>query len=82
MSPFWSDGAVIQVHLADGKPYEIEWQGQWHSVTCINRHWSVHTLWWKKELWCRYWELAMYDTMGVVYEDVLSEEWYLERIYA
>jgi len=82
MSPFWSEGEAIQVHHSGGKPYEVELQDRWRRVTGINRRWCVHTLWWKAELWRCYWELALGDTMGVVYQDVLHDAWYLERIYA
>ncbi len=82
MSPFWVDGLTIAVHDANGKPYEIEWQGTWRPVTRTNRNWRVHTFWWQSELWRHYWEVAMDDTMGVVYHDLLGGAWHLERIYA
>ena len=83
MSPFWSDGLAISVHHSQDQPHEILWQGQWRPVTTLSRHWRVHTFWWQgKELWRDYWEVAMPGILGVVYQDLVNREWYMERVYA
>jgi len=83
VSPFWPDGVELRVRDADGTPLEIEWQGSWYPVAWIDCHWRVHTFWWREtELERNYWQVAMDGMLSVIYQDVATGAWYMERIYA
>ena len=83
MSPFWSQGQRVVVHLKGEAPSSFSWSQRSHRIRDVSSHWRIHTDWWsKEELWRDYWEVTT-DTrlLCVLYHDLLKEEWYLERIY-
>ncbi len=84
MSPLWSEAAFVPVVTEGDRPASFRWDQHPHAVTRVSRHWRVHLDWWTdKELWRDYWEVAT-DTglLCVLYCDLLTEEWFLERVYA
>ncbi len=84
MSPLWSEAAFVPVAQEGDRPVSFRWDQHPHAVARVSRHWRVHLDWWTdKELWRDYWEVAT-DTglLCVLYCDLLTEEWFLERVYA
>jgi hypothetical protein len=84
MSPLWTQAEFVPVVCAGGRPASFRWEQHPHAVTQVSRHWRVHLDWWTPaELWRDYWELATDGgLLCVLYCDLLTEEWYLERVYA
>ncbi len=83
MSPLWPEGAPINVECVGERPVRLYWEGRYHQVERVSRHWRVDLDWWAPaELWRDYWELAT-DTslLCVLYCDLVAGGWRLERIY-
>ena len=83
MSPLWYQGQPTSVAHAGAQPIAFRWQSREHAVVRISRHWRVHLDWWTlDELWRDYWELATDSgLLCILYHDLLSDAWYLERVY-
>jgi hypothetical protein len=72
-----NDGAA-----GDARPAGFIWQGQAHQVDEITREWRVDIDWWRGRVWRAYFKLNT-DTglLAIIYQDLLSGEWYLQRLY-
>ncbi|HSG15130.1 MAG TPA: DUF6504 family protein [Anaerolineae bacterium] len=69
--------------IADGqRPAGFTWQNQTHQVDEITRAWRVDIDWWRGRVWRAYFKLST-DTglLVVIFQDLLSGEWYLQRLY-
>jgi hypothetical protein len=89
MTRLWSTGNPISVTGAgnDGaaeraRPVSFGWQNQTHQVDEITREWRVDIDWWRGRIWRDYFKLST-DTglLVIIYRDLVSGEWYLQRLY-
>ena len=94
MTRLWPDGISISVTATPGagskdegvaddqRPASFTWQGQTHQVDEITRAWRVDIDWWRGRVWRAYFKLST-DTglLVVIFKDLLSGEWYLQRLY-
>jgi hypothetical protein len=83
MTPFWANGKPVQVQAGGEKPETFRWSWRRHNVRDVNARWRIHALWWtESEVWRDYWEVTT-DTglLCVLYRDLRSDGWYLERVY-
>lgn len=88
MTRLWPVGLPISVtgagSVVDGgtRPAGFTWQGQVHQVAEITREWRVDIDWWRRRVWRAYFKLST-DTglLVIIYQDLLSGEWYLQRLY-
>lgn len=83
MTPFWPDGQAVDMQTAGDAPLAFRWNRRRHRVRHVSARWRVHTQWWADaEVWRDYWEVIT-DTglLCVVFRDLLSGRWFLERIY-
>ncbi len=65
-----------------GTPRAFEWRGQIHPVGGIAKRWRVDWGWWRVRIWREYFKL--YTRTGllvIVYHDLLTGRWYLQRLY-
>lgn len=85
MTRLWPDGSPILVSVATNAaaaPLSFVWQGRAHDVEMITRHWRVRTDWWRVPAWRAYYKLT--TTSGllvIIYHDLNSGEWFLQRLY-
>jgi hypothetical protein len=82
--PFWPQGQEIEVELdANGLVQSFRWRRQVQLVQVVSRRWRVHTAWWtEQELWRDYWEVATDSgLLCSIYQDLLAQTWWLERVY-
>jgi len=64
------------------EPLAFEWKGQVHRVIQLSNHWRTHLEWWRMEIWRDYFQVEVQGRFTcVVYRDLLTNKWYLERIY-
>jgi hypothetical protein len=59
---------------------DIDW---WRdSVTEITKIWRVDIDWWRVRIWRAYFKIST-DTglLVVLYQDLMSEDWFLQRLY-
>ena len=81
MSPLWTTGQPVET-LAGEPPIEFRWRHALHRVHQVSDHWRIHLDWWEDEVWRDYWEVTTDSGLWcVLYRDLLTDEWYLERIY-
>jgi hypothetical protein len=82
VSPFWADPPALPVHTQDGRPMGFTWQGVPRRIARVGQHWRVHTAWWEaREVWRDYWQVATDDAyLCVLYHDLLTGRWHLERV--
>ena len=82
MTPFWPDGQRIEVRCEQERPLSFHWGRGENGIRDLSEHWRVRTAWWEMEIWCNYWEVTTNTgLLAVIYQDLLSNGWYLERIY-
>jgi hypothetical protein len=83
MTRLWPAGESIIVDSnPDGTPGALEWQGRSHPVVGVAKRWRVDQSWWRRHIWREYFKL--YTRTGllmIVYRDLLSDQWYLQRLY-
>ncbi|MEO1441844.1 MAG: hypothetical protein AAFV33_15710 [Chloroflexota bacterium] len=83
MTWLWVKGLRIRVQMnALGEPLQIRWDGRVHGVVWVANRWRVDLRWWRTRIWREYFKLAT-DThyLLVVYRDLLTGKWYLQRLY-
>lgn len=83
MTRIWLPGLPITVqsdpHLT---PHQFAWQAQTHQVWRIAKRWRVDQEWWEARIWREYFKLTTRSgLLVVIYCDLLTREWYLQRLY-
>ena len=85
MSRLWPEGESIVVQVDEqGRPLRFVWRTRLHQLAQVQQHWQVDTDWWSDDgrVWREY--LAVTTTTGllcVIYQDLLTESWFLAKIY-
>jgi hypothetical protein len=83
MTRLWSDCQPLKVTAGRlGEPLGFVWQGKPHRVDEVLRRWRVDEGWWAGRAWREYFRLS--TTSGllvVIYRNVLTGQWCLERLY-
>ena len=83
MSRFWPDGLPILV-ACDRllTPLSFTWNGQLHRVATLVERWRVDEGWWQRRVWREYFTLTTHSGLLVlIYHDVRSDTWRLQRLY-
>jgi hypothetical protein len=85
MSRLWPEGTPIGVRVdGQGRPTAFVWQGRTHQVAHLRQQWLVDTDWWSEagRIWRAY-AVMTTDTglLCVVYQDLISEAWFLAKVY-
>ena len=84
MTRLWPKGTRIVVFQNGSEvPERIIWQGQTHDVADVAKYWRVNADWWRGESAARdYYKLTTTTGMLVIiYRDLHTSEWYLQRLY-
>lgn len=97
MTRLWSNGATWGIGLPievdtqnsandDSAIYEMPifftWQNQKHPVVEITKTWRVDIDWWRERVWRAYFKLRTETgLLVIIYQDLLSGAWYLQRLY-
>ena len=83
MSQFFAVGECIQVELdAMERPSAFYWNVQRHSVESIADHWRIDEDWWQQRLWRDYYKITTNSGyLLLIYHDLVSGNWYLQRVY-
>jgi hypothetical protein len=83
MTRLWPEGELIAV-VSDAAqtPWSFTWQGRTHQVQGIAKRWRVDVDWWRGRVWREYFKLTTHTgLLVIVYRDVLTNNWYLQRLY-
>lgn len=82
MTRLWVGGTAIRVVQQAGLPARFIWDGRSHPVQALANRWRVDVGWWRLRLWRDYYKLV--TTTGllvVIYHDLMTDSWYLQRLY-
>jgi hypothetical protein len=80
----WPKGTLITVVSAseDQRPERFKWAGREHQVVEITKLWRVDIDWWRLHIWRAYFKLRTNTgLLLVIFQDLLSGEWYLQRLF-
>lgn len=83
MTHLWPEGEPIQV-VSDAAqtPRSFNWRERTHPVQQIAKRWRVDVDWWRGRVWREYFKLTTHTgLLVVIYRDVLTQRWYLQRLY-
>ncbi len=83
MTRLWPNGEPVEARCtASGAPSAFSWQGRTHAVQGIAQRWRVDADWWQQRIWREYFRLYTRSGLLVVlYRDLLTGQWYLQRLY-
>lgn len=83
MTHFWANGSPIQVWLdAKQQPTQVQWERRMHAVIRIDNQWRIDRGWWRLRIQRDYFKVHTRDGMLIViYHDLLTDQWYLQRLY-
>lgn len=83
MTRLWPRGTPISVRIdAAATPRSFTWEGRTHWVQGVAKRWRVDQHWWRRRVWREYFKLATHTgLLVIVYRDLVSGQWYLQRLY-
>lgn len=83
MTRLWPRGEPIAVRSdAAASPQTFTWDGRTHRVQRIAKRWRVDQSWWRRRVWREYFKLTTQTgLLVVIYRDLLTGQWYLQRLY-
>lgn len=83
MTRLWPAGQPVDAEEDNqGRPASFFWRGQKHIVAEVVRHWRVDLGWWRQRQWRAYYKLRTESGLLVIlYQDLVGEQWYLQRLY-
>jgi hypothetical protein len=83
MSYLWVNGQPIDVLEEEpGIPLAFTWAGQTHQITAVANTWIIDDGWWQERVWRRYFKVQTKSgLLVIIYCDLLSHAWYLQRLY-
>jgi hypothetical protein len=83
MTYLWAGGDPIQVEVDERwGPVRFVWRARAHPVSEVTNRWRVDEEWWNRRIWREYFKLV--TTTGllvIVFRDLMTGEWYLQRLY-
>lgn len=84
MTHLWSEGEPITVEVnSQGQPVRFTWQGRQHQLKYIIEHWQIDVDWWSEHgrIWRSYMTITAGSLLCVIYQDLVTHEWRLVRVY-
>lgn len=85
MTRLWPDGQPIRVQLnRAGQPSRFTWLDRHYRIHQVRQRWQVDTDWWDEHgrLWRDYLAVTTHEGLFcVLYQDLLTEHWYLSKTY-
>ncbi len=82
MTKFFNPAIEIKVQEAsNGCPTGFIYNHKSAQVRHINRQWRIREGWWRDEAAREYFQLETSRFVCMIYRDMLTSNWYLQRIY-
>ena len=82
MTRLWVNGDTIRVVLEADLPVRFVWSGRAHPVQHVANHWRLDVGWWRFRLWRDYYKVVTATgLLVVIYHDLISDQWRLQRVY-
>ena len=74
-------GTALQVRTEAGLPVSIRWRDLWHPVRHIALSWQLDVNWWGARVYRDYYKLLAGGMALVIYHDLLTDAWGVQRVY-
>ena len=83
MTRLWPKGVPITVECDTVvRPTAFIWQRRRHYVNYIANQWLIDQFWWQTRICRQYYKVTTQTgLMVVIFQDRLSEQWYLEKLF-
>lgn len=83
MTHFWLDTESISVTVDEAeRPLRFTWHGRHHPIRHIANRWRIDSRWWDGRIWRDYFKVvSQTGLLAVIYHDLLTDHWYLHRLY-
>ena len=84
MTRLWPEGEPVETWGGEEIPSGFIWRGSTHQDLMICNRWRVHTRWWEpsETIWREYVKVATNrGLLCLLYRDLLSDAWFLARVY-
>ena len=83
MTHFWADGLTVDMRTNHSSvPTALHWQQRWHGVQVIYDCWRIDSNWWRVRIWHDYYIFTTDSgLLLIVYQDLLTGDWFLLRLY-
>lgn len=83
MTRLWRGGERIEVELTETDVLiGFTWRGEHHAVQIVAKRWRVDAGWWRLRIWREHYKLTTHSgLLVIVYRDLASGAWYLQRLY-
>jgi hypothetical protein len=83
MTRLWPSGSPIRVETGPlGLPQAFTWETQTHPVEGIANRWRVDEDWWRQRIWRDYFKvITRTGLMVILFQDLLTGQWYVQRLY-
>jgi len=83
MTYFWPGGIPIKVQVdPSGRPLSIVWNGKSHRVDRVSVGKLLDDRWWVARVWRAYYRvITASGLLLVIFRNLITNTWYLERLY-
>ena len=82
MTKFFQPAVPIKVKdTARRHPSGFSYKRKFVSVRRVNRHWRIREGWWRDEVAREYFQLETPRFTCMIYRDMRTNNWHLQRIY-
>ena len=87
MSRLWDRGdpsgeaVTLQVRTREELPIAIRWKDTWRRIEHIALSWQLDVCWWQARIYRDYYKLLAGGMALVIYHDLLTDAWALQRAY-
>jgi hypothetical protein len=82
MSKLFQPALNVEVRVNPcGEPTSLRYKGKLTHVTGISRRWRIRESWWREEVAREYFQVETSPFVCMVYRDLGTGSWHLQRIY-
>ncbi|MCY4061514.1 MAG: hypothetical protein OXG53_04020 [Chloroflexi bacterium] len=81
MSRLSDETAALEVRTRDELPSAIRWKDAWHPIQHIALSWQLDVIWWGARVYRDYYKLLAGGMALVIYHDLLTDNWGIQRVY-
>lgn len=82
MSRLWLVPLAVPVTVVHQQPQQFRWKGTNHHILFIAQRWRLDLEWWRIRIWRDYYKVTTNSgLLVVIFHNLLTDSWYLERLY-
>ena len=81
MTRLLEKGEALRVRARGDQPSAIRWRNAWRPVEHIALSWQLDVNWWRARIYRDYFKVLVGGSLLVIYHDLLTDSWALQRVY-